>query len=131
MDELLLEWVKFSDMDLATAKHLHETMRPVPLEIVCYHCQQSAEKILKGFLIQSGVKPVKTHDLEFLRSNCEKIDQSFKEIAEACVRLNDYSSHPRYPMEIEVTDSDALLSLQDSEKISEFVKERLKNHERK
>ena len=122
IEELVSEWIKFSDKDLKVAKHLYATMRPVPLEIVCYHCQQSAEKILKAFLIYSGVKPEKTHDLEFLRNKCGKIDKSFDEIAEKCARLNDYSSQTRYPMEIEITDGDTISALKDSQKISDFVK---------
>ena len=122
MDDLVAEWIKFSDIDLATAKHLYETMRPIPLEIICYHCQQSAEKILKAFLIYSGVKPARTHDLEPLRKECVKIDKTFNEITEKCARLSDYSSQPRYPMEIVITDEDTRLALQDSKEISEFVK---------
>ena len=128
MDDLIKEvkeWIKFSDMDLATAKHLYENMRPIPLEIVCYHCQQSAEKALKSFLIYSKVKPERTHDLESLRNECEKIDNSFSKISNECSCLNDYSSQPRYPMEIEVTDNDTVLALQNSEMIAEFVKEKI------
>ena len=77
MDNLVYEWIKYSDMDLAAAKHIHKNMYPVPLEIVCYHCQQSAEKILKAFLIYSGSKPAKVHDLELLRNECEILDKSF------------------------------------------------------
>jgi len=38
-------------MDLGTAEYL-QNMSPLPLEIICYHCQQSAEKYLKGYLAQ-------------------------------------------------------------------------------
>jgi len=126
MDDLVAEWIKFSETDLAAAKHLYDSMRPKPLEIICYHCQQSAEKVLKGFLIYSGVKPTKTHDLEFLRNECEQIDNSFVEIANNCANLNDYSSQPRYPMEIEINDADSASALEDSEKIIKFIKEKIK-----
>ena len=63
--------------------------------------------------------------MEFLRDECGKIDNSFGEIADECVRLNDYSSQPRYPMEIEITAEHTILSLQDSEKIGEFVKKKI------
>lgn len=126
MDEAVAEWLKFSDRDLATAKHLYKNMYPIPLEIVCYHCQQSAEKALKAFLIYSRVKPERTHDLEFLRETCRIIDVSFDEIIEECERLNDYSSQPRYPYEIEITDGDTLLALQDGNKIAEFISKKLK-----
>ena len=120
-----MEWIRFSDMDLMTAKHLHETLHPQPLEIICYHCQQSAEKALKAFWIYSGVRPQKTHDLKQLCEFCENIDNSFTEIMLACIRLTDYGIQPRYPMEIEITDDDTLLALQDGEKINEFIKGKL------
>jgi len=125
MDELVAEWIRFSDTDFATAEHLFENMRPMPLEIICYHCQQSAEKALKAYWIFSSMKPPKTHDLILLRNECEKIDKSFEAIVENCVNLNDYSSQPRYPMEMEITDEDTHLALRDSETISEFVKEKI------
>jgi len=37
-------------MDLNTAEYL-KNMKPLPIEIICYHCQQSAEKYLKGYLV--------------------------------------------------------------------------------
>ena len=38
MDRLAVtEWIAFSDMDLASAKHLC-SMIPKPLEIICYLC---------------------------------------------------------------------------------------------
>ena len=72
MDEkaiIVAEWIKFSDRDYDTAKHLYKNMHPAPLEIVCYHCQQATEKALKAFLIFSDVKPEKTHNLIELLSN--------------------------------------------------------------
>jgi len=40
------EWFDIAETDLSSAHHLI-TMRPRPIEIICYHCQQSAEKYLK------------------------------------------------------------------------------------
>ena len=37
------EWLDFAYMDLSAAEHLL-TMRPLPVEIICYHCEQAAEK---------------------------------------------------------------------------------------
>ena len=34
--------------DLGVAKHLNSQYHPKPLEIICYHCQLSAEKAIKG-----------------------------------------------------------------------------------
>lgn len=95
--EKTCEWVKFLEMDLTTAEHLHKTMHPEPLEIVCYHCQQSAEKMLKAFLVFSGISPPRIHNLEELLGKCYKIDGTFSVIEKKCIRLSDYSSQPRYP----------------------------------
>ena len=47
--EISKEWYAYAERDLITAKHLVKTLYPVPLEIVCYHCQQSSEKFLIAF----------------------------------------------------------------------------------
>ncbi|CCJ34472.1 HEPN domain-containing protein [Caloramator australicus] len=44
------EWFEFAEMDLNSAKFLLN-MHPKPLEIICYHCQQSAERI-KNFVLE-------------------------------------------------------------------------------
>jgi HEPN domain-containing protein len=49
------EWFAFADNDLKSAKFLLR-MHPTPLEIICYLCQQSAEKYLKGFIAMNGGK---------------------------------------------------------------------------
>ena len=43
------EWLDLAEMDLGAAEYLLG-MRPVPVEIICYHCEQAAEKMLKGTL---------------------------------------------------------------------------------
>jgi HEPN domain-containing protein len=122
------EWIVFSKMDLASAKHLC-SMNPKPLEIICYHCQQAAEKALKAYWVYSGIAPPKTHDLERLRDKCESFNKSFEELENECDRLNVYSSQPRYPFGLELTDDIMILAIKDSEKILEFVKLKLDVYE--
>ena len=43
------EWFDIAEKGLSSAKFLLD-MHPIPLEIICYHCQQSSEKFFKGFL---------------------------------------------------------------------------------
>ena len=52
------EWQRLAAMDLSTAEYL-KNMNPLPIEIICYHCQQSAEKYLKGYLVFCGMTPPK------------------------------------------------------------------------
>ena len=42
--ESFSEWLRYANMDLDAAKFLFENQYPKPLEIICYHCQQAAEK---------------------------------------------------------------------------------------
>ena len=60
------EWVRFADMDVLSANHLNEIQHPKPLEIICYHCQQAAEKMLKALIITYDGELQKTHDLGLL-----------------------------------------------------------------
>ena len=114
------EWLKYSTNDLEAANHLL-TLYPLKLEIICYLCQQSAEKMLKAFWLYCDEFPPKTHDLELLRSKCEDYEATFSELVGACIRLNDYSSQPRYPFNLELTEDDMLLAINDSKRVSEFV----------
>lgn len=45
------EWVRFADMDVLSANHLNEIQHGKPLEIICYHCQQASEKMLKALVL--------------------------------------------------------------------------------
>ena len=107
-------------MDFAAAKHLCDTMHPKPLEIICYHCQQSAEKILKSFLVSNKIDPPKTHDLQLLRKMCEDINDKFQLLYDVCKDLNPYGVQPRYPNEIEVLEIDAENALKSVQKMIEF-----------
>lgn len=72
-------------------------------DIICFHCQQTAEKYLKGFLVSKGInigkmKKFQIHDLTKLWSECHKLDQTFSLIEEDCIILNPYYIEPRYPL---------------------------------
>ena len=98
--EIANEWFKFADLDLAAAQYLQD-MQPQPLEIICYHCQQAAEKYLKGFLIYRGVaEPPKTHNLDTLCELCLEYDERFQDYKRACLVLTMYGVQPRYPYEM-------------------------------
>jgi len=59
--DLAKEWLKYAKSDLITAQHMFEDVNPKETEIVCYHCQQCAEKALKGYCILNGIEPLKKH----------------------------------------------------------------------
>ena len=118
--EYVAEWFKFADRDLSSAEYLLP-MYPKPLEIICYLCQQSVEKYLKGFLVHNGIdEPAKTHDLILLQTECEKFDNRFTEIGQVCDVLTRYGVQPRYPNEILIIEKDMEKALEYAQKIRAF-----------
>jgi HEPN domain-containing protein len=118
--QLAKEWFDIAELDLASANHLL-TMHPLPVEIICYHCQQSAEKYLKGFLVFQNHEVMKTHDLMLLISFCGEYDKEFEKLKEECLRLTDYSVNIRYPYSFDLNEKDVKLALIDAETIKSFV----------
>jgi HEPN domain-containing protein len=102
--QLLNQWMEYSRRDLESAKYLTD-MKPKPLEIICFHCQQSTEKALKAFLYFQNIKPPRTHDLDELISLCS--DDRIESLRESLIPLNDYSVMVRYPSIESVEDRDA------------------------
>ncbi len=82
--DIVKEWIKYSMMDLSSAHHLYATMLPKPIEIICYHCQQSAEKILKAFLLSNNWELERTHDLRKLCMLSEQFNETFIDIRNEC-----------------------------------------------
>jgi HEPN domain-containing protein len=121
---IVKEWFGFAEKDIASAKFLLD-MRPVPLEIVCYHCEQAAEKALKSYLIYKDSEPLRTHDLKLLCKICSDMDQSFIEISQCCINLTPYGVQPRYPFEIEINDNDMQKAIADADQVLIFIQKKL------
>ena len=123
--KLVDEWLFIANSDLESAIFL-KNMHPIPFEIICFHCQQCAEKYLKGYLAQNEIKTRKTHDLIEINQKCSNINVDFKNIREECIRLTEYGSNIRYPMHLDLTKNDMELAIQDATKIKEFVLKKVK-----
>ena len=65
MKRLTREWFGKAEDDYQAAHRLRDESRRFHDQI-CFHCQQSAEKYLKGVLQEGGVRFDRTHDLEKL-----------------------------------------------------------------
>ena len=117
---LVLEWFRYADMDLLSAQR-NTTFHPVHMQLVCFLCQQSAEKNLKGFLIYHGVEePPKIHNLDILCDACSAHDPRFQEIYDQCERLTIYGVQPRYPREMIITQNNMKNALMYAQQIAEF-----------
>ena len=127
--EYVDEWFKHADTDFVVAEHLL-TLHPQPLDIICFHCQQAAEKYLKGYLLfKNELEPPKTHELVLLIIECMKSDSSFESIRRACEVLTRYGIQPRYPNEMEITANDMEKALDYTRQIRDFEPLKKVRHE--
>jgi HEPN domain-containing protein len=110
--ELSQEWFKKAGHDLLNVEIILESERtPLPLDTVCFHCQQAVEKYLKGFLVYHNVQFARTHFLGTLLDQCKELDESFEEL-HAIIDLNAYAVDIRYP------DETMEFSLEDARKLT-------------
>jgi len=117
----LRQWIEIADSDYTAAQHMAKTMRPTPYEIICFHCQQTAEKYLKWVLVLHDIDPPKIHDLEELEKLCENINPQFETLYEKCAVLTEYAVHSRYPEEKQLEKYDMDRALEYAKSIKEFV----------
>jgi HEPN domain-containing protein len=119
-NQISKEWFEFAEQDLNSAVYLLQ-MKPRPNEIICYHCQQSAEKYLKGYLVLEGEQVKKTHDLQYLCKLASKINEKLNDIEDDCIELTDYGVEVRYPFHIDVEDIDVDKAIKSAERIKEVI----------
>jgi len=100
MSEIVVaEWVAKAEQDYQAAVTLvRKRKQPVP-DVVCFHCQQCAEKYPKAFLVRSKVFFPKIHDLLELKRLCVSVDPDFELIGDWLDHLNPYATEFRYPGE--------------------------------
>jgi HEPN domain-containing protein len=121
------EWITIANCDLNSAKFL-TNMQPTPLEIICYHCQQSAEKYLKGYIAFIGGTILKTHDLTILNKTCKQHDENFQNIDDDCVELVDYGVQVRYPFHFDLEESDMRQAIESAERIKKYILEKIRKN---
>ena len=129
-EKLLQEWINFAEMDLLTARHLYEHMYPKPLEIICYHCQQTVEKLLKGFLISKGVTIKKTHDLGLLAEMMQEYVEVDEKYLEMCDELTPYGVKIRYPQELFIEEYQVKKALEETQELHDWLMALLQDEEK-
>ena len=114
------KWLSYAEADLGVAEHLNKTYHPKPLEIICFHCQQAAEKAVKSVIVLNGSQGgiPKKHDLFLLLNqikNMVSIEEKYYDYADI---LAPYGVAMRYPSELFLEDRHAEKAIQIA---SEFV----------
>jgi len=120
-------WLTIAKEDLMVAKVLlkEEFFSPAT-----YHCQQSAEKALKAYLVHKKFRIVKTHDLIHLLELCMKFDRDFEKIYEEVRGLNPFATKFRYPSEFDIPDlTETELTIKQAQKILRLVVKKIEEPE--
>jgi HEPN domain-containing protein len=94
-------WLKKAASDLRGAD-IDLAASPPFIEDMLFHCQQAAEKTMKGFLTAHDRIFRKTHDLDELASACEAVDPTLKEVLNPARDLTVFAWEFRYPGDAEV-----------------------------
>jgi len=93
-------WLMKARLDLEAAKHDLKASPPLLADVV-FHCQQMAEKAMKGLLAWHDVPFRKTHDLEEIGEACLGVDATLKGLVDRAAPLTEYAWKFRYPGEPE------------------------------
>ncbi|MFB3892849.1 MAG: HEPN domain-containing protein [Phycisphaerae bacterium] len=100
MDEakrvLVQEWLAKAYRDLCSAEKLGKDPQAL-LDTAIYHCQQAAEKAVKGFLVCRDRRFEKTHDVQVLVKSAAADEPRFNNWVEAGEVLTPYAVAYRYP----------------------------------
>ncbi len=90
------QWVRKAEHDLTAARHTMTIVDQGLTDIICYHCQQCAEKYMKALLLLHQVHFPKTHDLRLLLDLIHK-HTPLKMDPRDVLPLNRYAIEGRYP----------------------------------
>lgn len=97
MDEakraLVQSWMIKAQHDLAADPELY-------LDTAIYHCQQAAEKAIKGFFVFHDQRFEKTHDIRLLIILATSLEERLSSWLDAGERLTPYAHIFRYPGEV-------------------------------
>ena len=55
--------LEIAENEYAAAKHLYDTMKPLPIEIICYLSQQTTEKSIKAVLYHLNKEILESHNI--------------------------------------------------------------------
>ncbi len=96
--KLARQWIAKAANDLLGADN-NLKAENVPCDVVCFHCQQAVEKLLKAGLVAEGRPFTRTHDLMTLLEELLRTNPSAEELRDQLALLMPYAVEIRYPDE--------------------------------
>lgn len=109
--EYIKNWLFRANEDIAVIKSLVNAGTEYYTSSICFHAQQASEKFLKAYLAYHDVDFPRTHDLDFLLLECQKIDKESFQID--FKNLTDFGVSVRYPDDFYIPDEKEALEYRD------------------
>lgn len=72
--EYISNWLFRAREDISVMQNLEQSGIEYYVSTICFHAQQAVEKYLKAFLIMYDIDFPRTHDVDYLLLECQKID---------------------------------------------------------
>jgi len=94
--EVVLEWIQKAENDFLAVEILMRA-ETCPLDVLCFHCQQTAEKYMKAILVERQKRVRKIHDLQALLDECLDLAPELESVSGDILDLQSYGPEVRYP----------------------------------
>lgn len=118
---LTRKWVMKARRDLLSAKKLARG-KDSYLDTAIYHCQQTAEKVIKGWLVYHDLSFEKTHDLRLLVTMASEVEPKFTSWFDVAEQVSPYATAYRYPGEtLEPTEEEYQKAYKAASEFYQFV----------
>ncbi|MFN4132524.1 MAG: HEPN domain-containing protein [Caldimicrobium sp.] len=121
------KWIIKALNDYRTAERLiNLPEEEIITDTLCFHCQQTVEKLLKAFLVNAGIEFGRSHSLEYLIRLSSDVDKEFEMLYDLTANLTEYAVEVRYPDEFYIpTIEEAKQAFDAATKAKEFILKKL------
>jgi HEPN domain-containing protein len=115
-------WLEKAHTDWQTAQALVEQIKPPILDTACFHCQQTAEKAIKGYLTFKQSNFQKSHNLVYLLELYANHESEFSNLLNEAEVLTPYAVEICYPGDaLSPSLEDGRIALESAKRIWNFV----------
>lgn len=118
--DLAQAWLRKAESDFETVETLLDTNKAS--DAACFHCQQAAEKSIKGWLTNHGMSFPAEHDLERLINLCMTSKAEFGQLLPDAAALTPYAVKLRYTLDFWPSTDEVRAALERARRIYDFVK---------
>lgn len=109
--EYIKNWLFKANEDISVINDLINFGTEYYTSTICFHAQQATEKFLKAFLVYHNIDFPRTHDVDYLIIECQKINKNAFNID--LKSLTDFGVSVRYPDDFYIPDVKEALEYKD------------------